>query len=84
MRCGAEAVGPDVLLATLSLGIVRLKTGCCLNGLEGSCVHGYGFGIYPMVDVPLLIFRAPQVACTIGNSLLVERVLHAAGPRTIH
>eukprot|EP00959_Pyramimonas_sp_CCMP1952_P384717 8062855-Pyramimonas_sp.AAC.1 len=27
---------------------------------------------------------APQVACTIGNSLLVERVLHSAEPRTLH
>eukprot|EP00959_Pyramimonas_sp_CCMP1952_P388507 8140807-Pyramimonas_sp.AAC.1 len=27
MRYGAEAVGPDIVLATLSLGVVRLKTG---------------------------------------------------------
>eukprot|EP00959_Pyramimonas_sp_CCMP1952_P466195 9489584-Pyramimonas_sp.AAC.1 len=57
MRHGAEAVGPDLILATLSLGIVRLKTGCCLNGFGGSCIHGYGVGIYPLVDVPLLIVR---------------------------
>eukprot|EP00959_Pyramimonas_sp_CCMP1952_P423224 8865268-Pyramimonas_sp.AAC.1 len=56
MRYRAEPVDPDLLLATLSLGIVRLETGCCFNGLGGSCIHGYGFGIYPMVDVPLLIF----------------------------
>eukprot|EP00959_Pyramimonas_sp_CCMP1952_P396139 8300079-Pyramimonas_sp.AAC.1 len=36
-----------------------------------------------MVDVPLLIFRAPQVACIIGSSLLVGRVLHSAEPRTL-
>eukprot|EP00959_Pyramimonas_sp_CCMP1952_P183867 3844618-Pyramimonas_sp.AAC.1 len=57
MRYGAEAVGPDVLLATLSVGIGRLKTGCCFNGLGSSCIHGCGFGIYPMVDVPLHIVR---------------------------
>eukprot|EP00959_Pyramimonas_sp_CCMP1952_P166867 3487520-Pyramimonas_sp.AAC.1 len=27
---------------------------------------------------------APQVACAIGISLLVERVLHSAGPRALH
>eukprot|EP00959_Pyramimonas_sp_CCMP1952_P283577 5928168-Pyramimonas_sp.AAC.1 len=36
---------------------IQCWPGCCLDGLGGSCIHGYGFGIYPMVDVPLHISR---------------------------
>eukprot|EP00959_Pyramimonas_sp_CCMP1952_P209190 4376246-Pyramimonas_sp.AAC.1 len=44
--CAAIPLGSgvrDALLATLSLGTVRLDTGCSLNGFGGSCIHGLGF-----------------------------------------
>eukprot|EP00959_Pyramimonas_sp_CCMP1952_P126761 2651082-Pyramimonas_sp.AAC.1 len=80
MRYGAEADGPDVVLATLSLGIVRLKWDVSSMGS--------GVPVYmatASVSIQWWMCRysfsvAPQVASIIGNSLLVGRVLHSAEP----
>eukprot|EP00959_Pyramimonas_sp_CCMP1952_P070280 1467524-Pyramimonas_sp.AAC.1 len=83
MRYIAEGFGPDLLLAALFLGIVRLQWDVSSMGwgvsvymatasvsIQGWMCH-YSFSV------------APQVACIIGNSLLVGRVLHSAEPRTL-
>eukprot|EP00959_Pyramimonas_sp_CCMP1952_P027683 581068-Pyramimonas_sp.AAC.1 len=79
-----ERASPDVLLATLSLGIGRLKTDVASmdSGVPVYMATASASIQWWMCRYTFSV--APQVACAIGNSLLVERVLHSAEPRTLH